>query len=81
MGEGVAAFALCLLSRLEVAPSPVLPPSDATLVAADGEAGEVDVKVLAERTLPYALVKNGQVVDGLPPASTLAEVVDRKSVV
>lgn len=75
LGESVTAFALALLSRLEIAPPPASPTSDEALVAADGQVDEVDVKVPAEPVLPYALVKNGLVVDRLPPASTLAEVV------
>ena len=71
----VLAFGCTILDRLATEPPPPPPPKpelapDDMAESDDDEEEEQDVK-----PRPDALVKDGNVVDGLPPASTLGAVV------
>lgn len=82
LGKSVIAFALELFSRLEVPVSKLEEPEmkvEEGVEAKDEDDMDMDdeekEEVIVPKVIPYAEVKDGSVVDRLPPPSTLAQVV------
>lgn len=84
LGKSVIAFALELFARLEV-PVPKLEEPEMKIeevevkdeddMDMDDEEKEGEEEVIVAKAIPYAEVKDGLVIDRLPPPSTLAQVV------